>query len=197
MYKNKIVKIFLINLFIILTFGVFFKVILKKPTPIINQNLNFEGPAAKNENAYNSNLLENINYTSRDKNGNQYNINALKGEIKLDKSNVIHLVSVTAKILLKNNNPITIISDFAEYNSVTNDTTFFKNVTITYLDNKLTGEYLDFLLSKNLMTMSENVIYTSDKNILNADIIEMNIETKDTKIFMYEEDKKIFIKGKS
>jgi len=71
MYKNKIVKIFLINLFIILTFGVFFKVILKKPTPIINQNLNFEGPAAKNENSYNSNLLENINYTSKDKNGNQ------------------------------------------------------------------------------------------------------------------------------
>ncbi len=197
MYKNKIVKIFLINLFIILTFGVFFKVILKKPSPIINQNLNFEGPAAKNENSYNSNLLENINYTSKDKNGNQYNINALKGEIKLDKSNVIHLISVTAKILLKNNNQITITSDFAEYNSVTNDTTFFKNVTITYLDNKLTGEYLDFLLSKNLMTMSENVIYTSDKNILNADIIEMNIETKDTKIFMYEEDKKIFIKGKS
>jgi len=121
----------------------------------------------------------------------------LKGEIKLDKSNVIHLVSVTAKILLKNNSSITITSDFAEYNSVTNDTTFFKNVTITYLDNKLTGEYLDFLLSKNLMTMSENVIYTSNKNILNADIIEMNIETKDTKIFMYEEDKKIFIKGKS
>ncbi len=197
MNKNKIVKIFLINLFIILLLIFFFKIILKKPSTIINQNLNFEGPAAKNENSYGSNLLENINYTSKDKNGNEYKINALKGEINLSESNIIYLTNVTAKIILKNSNQITITSDFAKYNSDTYDTIFSKNVIVSYLDNKLTGKYLDFLLSKNLMTMSEDVIYTTNKNILNADIIEMNIETKDTKIFMYEEDKKILIKSKS
>lgn len=197
MNKNKIVKIFLINLFIILLLIVFFKIILKKPSTIINQNLNFEGPAAKNENSYSSNILENINYTSKDKNGNQYNINALNGEINLSESNIVYLKNVTAKIILKNSNQITITSDFAKYNSDTYDTTFSKNVVVSYLDNELTGKYLDFLLSKNLMTMSENVIFTTNKNILNADIIEMNIETKDTKIFMYEEDKKILIKSKS
>lgn len=197
MNKNKIVKIFLINLFIILLLIVFFKIILKKPSTIINQNLNFEGPAAKNENSYSSNILENINYTSKDKNGNQYYINALNGEINLSESNIVYLKNVTAKIILKNSNQITITSDFAKYNSDTYDTTFSKNVVVSYLDNELTGKYLDFLLSKNLMTMSENVIFTTNKNILNADIIEMNIETKDTKIFMYEEDKKILIKSKS
>ncbi|MSP10497.1 MAG: LPS export ABC transporter periplasmic protein LptC [Pelagibacteraceae bacterium] len=197
MKKNKIVKIFLINLFIIILLIFFFKKILKKPSTIINQNLNFEGPAAKNENSYSSNILENINYTSKDKNGNQYNINALKGEINFSESNVVYLSNVTAKITLKNSNQITITSDFAKYNSDTYDTTFSKNVIVSYLDNNLTGKYLDFLLSKNLMTMSEDVIYTTNKNILNADVIEMNIETKDTKIFMYEEDKKILIKSKS
>ena len=197
MKKNKIVKIFLINLFIIILLIFFFKKILKKPSTIINQNLNFEGPATKNENSYSSNILENINYTSKDKNGNQYNINALKGEINFSESNVVYLSNVTAKITLKNSNQITITSDFAKYNSDTYDTTFSKNVIVSYLDNNLTGKYLDFLLSKNLMTMSEDVIYTTNKNILNADVIEMNIETKDTKIFMYEEDKKILIKSKS
>lgn len=197
MKKNKIVKVFLINLFIITLLIFFFKKILKKPSTIINQNLNFEGPAAKNENSYSSNILENINYTSKDKNGNQYNINALKGEINFSESNVVYLSNVTAKITLKNSNQITITSDFAKYNSDTYDTTFSKNVIVSYLDNNLTGKYLDFLLSKNLMTMSEDVIYTTNKNILNADVIEMNIETKDTKIFMYEEDKKILIKSKS
>ena len=33
------------------------------------------------------------------------------------------------------------------------------------------------------------------KNILNADVVEINIETKDTKIFMYEIDKKVNIKS--
>ena len=40
------------------------------------------------------------------------------------------------------------------------------------------------------MIISKNVIFTNLKNILKADVIEMNIKTKDTKIFMYEKKKK-------
>ena len=40
------------------------------------------------------------------------------------------------------------------------------------------------------MIISKNVIYTNLENILKADVIEMNIKTKDTKIFMYENKKK-------
>ena len=46
------------------------------------------------------------------------------------------------------------------------------------------------------MLISQNVIYTNLENILKADVIEMNIETKDTKIFMYEKDKKVNIKNR-
>ena len=37
--------------------------------------------------------------------------------------------------------------------------------------------------------------YTNSKNSLRADVVEINIETKDTKIFMYENNKKINIKS--
>ena len=47
------------------------------------------------------------------------------------------------------------------------------------------------------MIVSKNVIYTNLENILNADVIEINIETKDTKIFMYENQKKVNIKNKN
>ena len=47
------------------------------------------------------------------------------------------------------------------------------------------------------MIVSKNVIYTNPENILNADVIEINIETKDTKIFMYENQKKVNIKNKN
>ena len=47
------------------------------------------------------------------------------------------------------------------------------------------------------MIISKNVIYTNLENILKADVIEINIKTKDTKIFMYEENKKVNIKNKN
>ena len=40
------------------------------------------------------------------------------------------------------------------------------------------------------MVISKNVIYSNLDNVLNADVIETNIKTKDTRIFMYEHEKK-------
>ena len=77
------------------------------------------------------------------------------------------------------------------------DTIFNRNVEILYLDNKITGEYLDFSLEKNSMYISKNVIYTTTENILKADVIQVDIKTKDTKIFMYEQNKKVNIKSKN
>jgi hypothetical protein len=46
------------------------------------------------------------------------------------------------------------------------------------------------------MIISRNVIYKNSNNILMSDVIEIDIETKDTKIFMYEKKKKVNIKNK-
>jgi hypothetical protein len=40
-----------------------------------------------------------------------------------------------------------------------------------------------------------NIIYTNLENILKADVIEINIDTKDTVIYMHEENKKVKIKS--
>ena len=47
------------------------------------------------------------------------------------------------------------------------------------------------------MIISKNVIYTNLENILKADVMEMNIKTKDTKIFMHEKHKKVNVKSKN
>ena len=57
------------------------------------------------------------------------------------------------------------------------------------------GEYLEFSLNKNLMTISRNVVFKNNKSSLKADVIEVDIKTKDIKISMYEENKKINIKS--
>ena len=146
----------------------------------------------------NSNIIKDIKYTSRDLKGNEYTILAEEGEIDLNNSDVIFLKNVTAYIkLIKNNELITIISNFGKYNTVNYDTIFSKDVKINYLDNKITGNYLDFSMMKNLLIISKNVVYTNPENILKADVMELDTITKDTKIFMHNYKEKIVVKNRN
>mgnify|MGYP001375178368 CR=1 FL=1 len=145
---------------------------------------------------YSSNIIENVFYNSKDASGNEYIIKALKGEIDHSNSNIIFLTNVKATIKLKNSSDITISSNYGKYNIENYDTIFSKNVLIKYIDNNIKGEYLDFSLNKNMMIISREVTYTNTENFLKADVIEMNLKTKDIKIFMYEKEKKIKIKNK-
>ena len=148
------------------------------------------------EDSYKSNIMENVSYSSKDAKGNEYIVNASQGEIDYDKPNVIYLTDVKAFIKLTNSNNVTITSDYGRYNSNNFDTIFSKNVVIDYLDNKITGEYLDFSMERDSMIISRNVIYINLENILKADVIEIDITTKDTKIFMFQDNKKVNIKSK-
>ena len=140
--------------------------------------------------------MEDVSYLSKDAKGNEYIVNASKGEIDYDRPNIIYLTDVRAFIKLTNSNDVTITSDFGKYNTNNFDTIFSKNVEINYLDNKITGEYLDFSIGRNSMIISRNIVYTNLENILKADVIEINVTTKDTKIFMYKDNKKVNIKSK-
>ena len=149
-----------------------------------------------NDEIYNSNIIKDVMYTSMDADGNQYTITALEGEIDYSNPNILYLTGVKGLIQLKDSDDIKITSNFGRYNSNNFDTIFSKNVIINYLDNKIIGDYLDFSLEKNLLMISKNIIYTNLENILRADALEMNIKTKDTKIFMYEKEKKVNIQSK-
>ena len=148
------------------------------------------------EEPYKSNIMEDVSYSSKDAKGNEYIVNASKGEIDYDRPNIIYLTNVRAFMKLTNSNDVTITSDFGKYNTNNFDTIFSKNVEINYLDNKITGEYLDFSIERNSMIISKKVVYTNLENILKADVIEINVTTKDTKIFMYKDNQKVNIKSK-
>ena len=145
---------------------------------------------------YSSNIIEDVYYSSKDTKGNEYIIIASQGEIDLNQSEVLYLTDVKALIKLTNSNDIKITSSYGKYNSNNFDTIFSKNVIINYLDNRITGEYLDFSIQRNSMIVSRDVIYTNLENILKADVMEINIDTKDTKIFMHKTNEKVNIKTK-
>ena len=143
----------------------------------------------------NSNVLKDVEYKSKDSSGNEYILKASEGIIDQNNNNIIYLTSINATIELTDYNSIDISSNFGKYNIDNFDTIFSKNIIVQYLDNIIMGEYLEFSLNKNLMTISRNVVFKNNKSSLKADVIEVDIKTKDIKISMYEENKKINIKS--
>ena len=197
--NKKYLRIF--SLILIFSFLIIFSYqkFLKKDEKIVIETIGTEQEntdIAEQENTYNSNIIKDVKYTSRDVSGNEYIITASKGEIDFSNSNIIFLTDVYATITLKSSNVITISSSFGKYNSNNLDTIFSKNVIIKYLDNKIIGEYLDFSPERNSMIVSKNIVYTNIKNILKADVIEIDLKTKDTKIYMYDDKKKVRVKSK-
>ena len=187
MILKKILKFILITpIIIFLVYFLFFKNSEDRTLSIQQED---------NENK--SNIIENVSYTTKDSSGNEYYIDATKAEIDFSAPNILYLTKVNALIRLDNSGDIKIVSDYGKYNSENFDTIFSRNVKIQYLDNIITGEYLDFSIEKNTMIISRNIVYINEKNILKADVLELDIKTKNTKIFMYENEKKVNIKSKN
>ncbi len=193
MNKRKVIKILLLVLIILISFMFFYQ---KKNNDNLSQIENTK-IIEENEEIIqnNSNIIKDVKYVSKDNKGNEYIIKALEGEIDYSNPDIIFLKSVTAFINLIDSGNLKIVSNYGKYNLNNYDTIFSNNVVIDYLDNKVVGDYLDFSLERNSMIISKEVVYSNLETILNADVIEINIKTKDTKIFMYEQNKTVNIKN--
>ena len=185
-YKKFIISILVLIIFFLFYTKYYKKEKIEKPVTL----------KVEEEVFANSNQIKDIKYSSKDLKGNEYILLAKEGEIDLNNSDIIFLKDVTANIkMIKNNEIITIISNYGKYNTVNYDTIFSDKVKINYLDNQIIGDYLDFSMMKNMLIISKNVVYRNLENILKADVIELNTITKDTKIFMYDSNEKVNIES--
>ena len=187
MKKKYILRLFLI-IFLFLTISFAYFKFTKKEKVVKKEDIienTIEG----------SNILKDVSYSSKDTRGNEFNLEAEEGVIDQNENNFIFLTNIKANLNLQNYDLIEISSDFGKYNINNYDTIFSKNVIIIYLDYIIKGDYLDFSWDKNFMMISKNVILKNRESSLKADVIEINIEKKDIKIFMYEQDKKVNIKS--
>ncbi len=187
MTKRIYIQLFLISILVIISFFLFFKYFNKT-----NQENNLQSNIKQNINNAES-LIEDLKYFSTDKDGNEYKIEAKKGNIDKNNPDIIFLENVNAIILLENSDFISIESKFAKYNSKNFDTLFNNSVTVNYGDHLLKSEYLDLSFEKNLVSIYENVRYLNGISSLIADRAEIDILNKKTKIFMEKSYKKVQI----
>ena len=141
-------------------------------------------------------LIKGISYSFNNPNGNSYQILSEFGKIDLDKPESIFMTNVVATIKLNDSNTVTIVSKFANYNKTNHETNFFENVELTYEEHMATSQNLDLLFKNNLISMYNNIIYKKPSTMLTADRLEIDLITKNSKIFMDSKSEKIKIINK-
>ena len=192
MSKKTLLQIFLTFFLILITF-IFIKNFYKKSAPTLQtkENKIDEKEVQKTE----KNLIKDISYTANNTKGDIYLLLASTGEIYLDNPNLMFLTKVEGEIKLTNGGRIDISSDFANFNNKTFETTFIKNVLVKRNEETIVGDELYLVLDKkedqdknnnkmeeNIIRMSRNVFYKKPGYNLSADILEVDLITKNLKI---------------
>ena len=187
MTKKIYIQLFLIFIFFAISLTVFFKY-FKKISLENNSKLNITQASNTGES-----LIEDLEYLSKDEEGNKYKIEAKKGNIDKNNPDIIYLENVKAIIILQNSDSISIKSNYAKYNTKSFDTLFNNSVSVDYNEHVLNSEFLDLSFKNNLVSIYDNVRYLSGITSLRADKAEIDILNKKTKIFMENPNKKVQI----
>jgi len=194
MLKKIILQVFLL-IFIFTICVIFFKTYFKKEDRIEKiQTKENEANKIKDEsNESKGNLIYDVVYKSNNESGNNYVILSKISELPKKDSDLVLMKGVEATINIKNSSPIIIFSDKAVFNKATYDTDFSDNVLIIYDDHYITSNNLDLFFQKNLAIISNEIIYKNLNTTLQADMIEIDMLSKKSKIFMKDKKRKIKI----
>ena len=141
------------------------------------------------ENNQIKNLTKEIEYITSNKNGDIFKILAKYGETNIKNSNILDLKQVNGEILSSERSTIFISSDLANYNYTNKNSKFYNNVKIEYDSIIITCDKLDLNMSDNIAVAYNNVVMRDDKSTMKAQIITLDILTKDININSSEEIK--------
>ena len=154
------------------------------------------------------NLIKNLKYNSINDNGDKYELSAKYGKIDTNNPEIIYLTNVQGYLTLENGNIITISSKSAKFNNKSFETTFKKDVYIYTKDEKVYGDELYIVFDANKEELEKKPIEIENKAILSnnvriirstyemqADVVEIDLITNNSKVYMHDKNKKVTIKN--
>ena len=191
MIFKKVIQILIILLIILISYLVL-NIYFFNKKDISNLDLN-ENLVIEEDNLNLDNVMENLEYKSSDKSGNNYIIKAKKGKVNLEKENLLILEDVYGEIKLVGKSTIYIYSNFAQYNRNNFDTRFYQNVLVNFEDKRFNCDNLDLFFKDNFGSMYNNIVFVDENTQINADQVNMNLLNGDINIKMFQEEKKIKI----
>jgi len=192
MYKKVFIQLLLLIILFTIVFSTFF-FYFKKKENLKTSNL----PIIKEKESLiddeTGTLIKDINYSFSDSSGNYYELLSDVGKVDINNSDKIFMTNVVATIYLIDSSPVKITSKYANYNKINHETSFFENVKVTHLIHKATSENLDISFNDNLASMYNNIVNKKPGTNLKADRLEIDLITKNSKIFMDNKTEKIKI----
>ena len=188
MRKEILIQILLSILVLIIFISVYQKYFKKELKENIITN--------KKDNTKKENNLVNITYESIDKVGKKYIITAETGNVKEEEPDLIYMTKVIAKVFLLDGSVIYINSLNAVYNTINYDTKFYKEVELKFLEHNIFCENLNVFFKKNLIEAFNNLNYKNLDFVMFADKIEIDLLTKYSKIYNFNE-KNVIIKNRN
>ena len=137
------------------------------------------------------NRIIDLKYTASDKEGNSYVITSDFGQISKENENVLNLEAVNAVITLNDADKIFIYSDHAIYNKLDLNTFFYDSVKLIYDEHNVTSEKIYLNYANKEVKIEDNIVYKVQKNKLTADVVDIDLISKKSKIYMLQDQKKV------
>jgi len=187
--KKILIQFFLILIIFCVSF-IFYKVFFTNPILELENKISEN----KNDEKKKTNMINDITYKSVHSGDNSYIIKAEFGEIDKDNQDFMLLTNVKGKFFFKDSDMIEISSEKAYYDSLNYNTNFYQNVLIVFKDHQINSDNFDLSFDKKLGTIYSNIIYKNLNTVLRADKVDINLITKDSKIYMLDKSKKVKIK---
>ncbi len=156
-----------------------------KVNKVKNKNGKFENKdASLNETETDKvkNLTKEIEYITSNKDGDIFKILAKYGKTNFKNSDILDLKEVDGIISSSKRSEIYITSDFAEYNYDNQNSKFYSNVIIKYDNKVITCDNLDLEIKTNYAIAYNNVEIKDDNSVMKAQVVRLNILTKDIEI---------------
>ena len=192
MYKKIFIQLLLLIILFTIVFSTFFLYFNKKENlKISNLPIVEEKDSLIDDKT--GTLIKDISYSFSDSAGNYYELLSDVGKVDINNSDKIFMTNVVATIYLVDSSPVKITSKYANYNKINHETSFFENVKVTHLIHKATSENLDISFKDNMASMYNNIVYNKPGTKLKADRLEIDLITKNSKIFMDNKTEKIKI----
>jgi ABC-type multidrug transport system fused ATPase/permease subunit len=140
-----------------------------------------------------SNIIYNVEYETTSNNV-KYLIKADSGT--LNKNNKFFLNNVYAEAHLNDGTTIFIKSEEAIYDNNIQDTKFATNVMTKHEEQMIFSQKMDIIFSENYIKIYDDVIYKKADLDLTADIIKIDLNTKNLTILMENKSDSIVVKNK-
>ena len=128
------------------------------------------------------NLTKEIEYITSNKDGDIFKILAKYGKTNIKNSDILDLKEVEGVISSSKRSEIYITSDFAEYNYDNQNSKFYSNVIIKYDNKVITCDNLDLEIKTNYAIAYNDVEIKDDNSVMKAQVVRLNILTKDIEI---------------